>query len=42
MEFHEFGKPRGYVKYPERPTSGPGLTANQDRFAQSFAGSIGE
>jgi hypothetical protein len=42
MEAHEFGGARYGKDYPERPTSGPGLTANQDRFAQSFAGSIGE
>ena len=42
MEAHEFGGTRHGRDYPERPTSGPGLTANQDRFAQSFAGSIGE
>ncbi len=42
METHEFGGERHGRKYPARPTSGPGLEANQDRFAQSFAGSIGE
>lgn len=42
MEFHEFGKARGNRRYPKRPTTGPGLTANTDRFANSFAGSIGE
>ena len=42
MEAHEFGRTRYGIDYPERPTSGPGLTANQDRFAQSFAGSVGE
>lgn len=42
MEAHEFGGTRYGIDYPERPTSGPGLTANQDRFAQSFAGSVGE
>lgn len=42
MEAHEFGGTRYGIDYPARPTSGPGLTANQDRFAQSFAGSIGE
>lgn len=42
MEAHEFGKRRGKDTYPARPTSGPGLTANTDRFAQSFAGSVGE
>jgi hypothetical protein len=42
MEAHEFGKKRGDNRYEARPTSGPGLTANADRFADSFAGSIGE
>lgn len=42
MEAHEFGKRRGEDSYPARPTSGPGLDANQDRFAESFRGSIGE
>jgi hypothetical protein len=42
MEAHEFGKRRGESDYEARPTSGPGLTKNTDRFAQSFAGSIGE
>jgi hypothetical protein len=42
MEAHEFGKSRGVHKYDARPTSGPGLTRNTDRFADSFAGSIGE
>lgn len=42
MEAHEFGKRRGDQDYQARPTSGPGLTANTDRFADSFAGSIGE
>lgn len=42
MEAHEFGGSFHERQYPARPTSGPGLTANQDRFAQSFAGSIGE
>jgi hypothetical protein len=42
MEAHEFGKQRGDNKYQARPTSGPGLVANTDRFAESFRGSIGE
>lgn len=42
MATHEFGGERYGRDYPARPTSGPGLEANQDRFAQSFAGSIGE
>lgn len=42
MFFHEFGKKRGYIKFPARPTSGPGLERNLDRFAGSFRGSIGE
>lgn len=42
MYFHEFGKRRGKANFPERPTSGPGLEQNTDRFANSFAGSIGE
>ena len=42
MEAHEFGKRRGDQKYDARPTSGPGLERNTDRFADSFAGSIGE
>lgn len=42
MEALEFGGTRGTDRYQARPTSGPGLTANQDRFASSFAGSIGE
>jgi len=42
MEAHEFGKSRGKNKYEARPTAGPGLLANTDRFAESFRGSIGE
>lgn len=42
MEAHEFGKRRGGRDYDARPTSGPGLEKNLDRFAQEFAGSIGE
>lgn len=42
MEAHEFGKRRGEQKYEARPTSGPGLEANTDRFAGAFRGSIGE
>jgi hypothetical protein len=42
MEAHEFGKTRKGDKYEARPTSGPGLEANTDRFAGMFRGSIGE
>lgn len=42
MEAHEFGKSRGNQQYKARPTSGPGLEANTDRFAGAFRGSIGE
>ena len=42
MEAHEFGGTRGKNRYEPRPTSGPGLEANTDRFAESFRGSIGE
>lgn len=42
MEAHEFGGTRRKTTYEARPTSGPGLTANTDRFAESFRGSIGE
>lgn len=42
MEAHEFGKRRGEQNYKARPTSGPGLERNTDRFADLFAGSIGE
>lgn len=42
MEAHEFGGRRGEDKYPARPTMGPALDANTDRFASSFRGSIGE
>jgi hypothetical protein len=42
MEAHEFGKKRNGYKYEARPTSGPGLEANTDRFAGAFRGSIGE
>jgi len=42
MEAHEFGKRRGDQTYRARPTSGPGLEANTDRFAGAFRGSIGE
>lgn len=42
MHVHEFGGTRGENRYEARPTSGPGLEANTDRFAESFAGSIGE
>lgn len=42
MHAHEFGGRRGENTYQARPTSGPGLEKNTDRFAGSFAGSIGE
>lgn len=42
MEAHEFGGTRKETTYEARPTSGPGLEANTDRFAESFRGSIGE
>ena len=42
MEVHEFGGTRKGDRYEARPTSGPGLLANTDRFAESFRGSIGE
>lgn len=42
MEALEFGKSRRGNTYAARPTMGPGLTANTDRFADSFRGSIGE
>jgi hypothetical protein len=42
MYFHEFGKKRGKINFPARPTSGPGLERNLDRFAGSFRGSIGQ
>lgn len=42
MEAHEFGNRRGENTYAARPTAAPGLEANQDRFAGSFRGSIGE
>lgn len=42
MEAHEFGGRREKDIYPARPTSGPALEANMDRFAGSFRGSIGE
>ena len=42
MAAHEFGQTRYGDRYEARPTAGPALKANQDRFADSFAGSIGE
>ena len=41
MEPHEHGRPRGENEYPERPTMGPALEANVDRFADKWKGSIG-
>jgi len=42
MAAHEFGQTRYGDRYEARPTAGPALEANLDRFADSFAGSIGE
>jgi hypothetical protein len=42
MEAHEFGKTYKGDMFAARPTTGPGLEANTDRFADSFRGSIGE
>jgi hypothetical protein len=42
MEAHEFGTSRFGTDYPARPTSGPALDRNLDRFADWFAGRIGE
>jgi phage gpG-like protein len=42
MEAHEFGKTYKGDRFAARPTMGPGLEANTDRFANSFRGSIGE
>jgi len=42
MEAHEFGKTYKGDRFAARPTMGPGLEANTDRFADSFRGSIGE
>ncbi len=40
MSAHEHGKRYKGTKYPERPTMGPALEKNLDRFAAGFAGSI--
>jgi len=42
MEAHEFGKTYKGDRFAARPTMGPGLEANTDRFADTFRGSIGE
>lgn len=42
MQTHEFGGTRYGRRYPARPTSGPALEANADRFGGLFRGSIGE
>lgn len=42
MEPHEFGGRYKGAEYPERPTMGPALVANLDRFANGWRGSIGE
>jgi hypothetical protein len=42
MAAHEFGQERGGRQYDKRPTSAPGLEKNLGRFANEFAGSIGE
>lgn len=39
---HEFGGEYKEQNYPERAFMGPALDNNEDRFASSFAGSIGE
>lgn len=41
-EAHEFGGDYKGQDFPERPFMGPALDKNIDRFASSFAGSIGE
>jgi hypothetical protein len=41
MEPHEHGESRGKNHYPERPTMGPALERNRDRFADEWEGSIG-
>jgi len=40
-EAHEFGGDYKGQDFPERPFMGPALDKNIDRFASSFAGSIG-
>jgi len=40
-ETHEFGGQYKGAQYPERPFMGPALDKSRDRFAASFAGSIG-
>ncbi len=40
MEVHEFGKSRGGVKFPERPTMAPALERNLARFHSEWRGAI--
>jgi len=42
MHAHEFGDEFHGEDYPERPTMGPALDRNENRFASEWAGSIGE
>jgi len=39
---HELGETFHGIDYPERPTMGPALEQNLNRFASDWAGSIGE
>lgn len=39
---HEFGGRYKDQTYPKRPTMGPALIKNLDRFAASFSGSLGQ
>jgi hypothetical protein len=41
MAVHEFGGRRGKGTYPKRPTMGPALDRNLDRFASQWRGTIG-
>ena len=41
MAVHEFGGRRGKGTYPKRPTMGPALNRNLDRFASQWRGTIG-
>ncbi len=40
MEVHEFGKSRGGVKFPERPTMAPALERSLARFHSEWRGAI--
>lgn len=42
MSGHEHGDEYKGDEFPERPTMGPALERNQQRFASDWAGSIGE